>query len=1024
MEVLIMDNIKRLLNSKTMIFSIGLVLLFIALFANLEVVQPLLLLFVIYSTVKFGKKGVLFSTVFSIIVLAVQDIYNLNINPLEFIIEALIIIIAAFYIIHSTTKMQKLNFELRERVKELTGLYRISEAAEENELNISQTLNKIVNKIPLSYQYPADCEARIIYHDEEYKTDNFEESRWMQQEDLKIDGQIVGSIEISYLSEHPVKYNETVFLKEEFDLLKSIAAKISIILKNLEQAETIKEQKQFLSITLNSIGDGLIVTDKKGRIQKLNTIAENLTGWSIEEAYNKDIEEIFKIFNARTGEKAKNPVEKVLKEGKVVGLANHTKLIARDGNEYHIADSAAPIKTESGNIQGTVMVFRDVTRRRETEAELKKLNEIYRTLSMVNQLIVREKSLKKLLDEAVQIIADYGKYQNIWIGRIDNNLERIRVLSFSEPNTKNFKQNETYNIDLNNSVINFKEELISKDDDKLIVNDLPKTEEINSFLDSSCGSRAFFCLGAFDKPWGVLSFCSAEENNFDQTEVKLLDELTGDISLGIEKIINEKRRKDSEKRLKKSEKKYRRLFENSPVGIFKTTSRGEVKMINPHMAEILGFDSISETVNYYNDLKKELYVNSERRDQFIRLMQENREVNNFTYQAYDKNKNIMWLEMDARVSKEYDDGTFVIDGFCWDITERKKNQEKIQYIGFHDKLTNLYNRAFLEEEIKRIDTKRQLPISIIMGDLNNLKLINDTYGHQKGDKLIRKAARLFEKSCREEDIIARWGGDEFVVLLPQTSVKESEEIIKRINQEISKEEGELAVSIALGNAAKVDIEEDLMMVLSKAEDRMYKNKISSRKSARSSVLSAFLTSLKEKSSETEEHVSRMSQIANDFADEIGLSNSEKDRLHLLTQMHDIGKIAVPEEILNKPNRLSEKEWELMKKHTETGFRITSNLEDFAHISYEILHHHEHWNGCGYPDGLAGEKIPMLSRMLSIIDAYDVMISGRPYQDSMTEEEALKELQRCAGTQFDPELVDKFIQIISTNINKGDLIERQ
>jgi diguanylate cyclase (GGDEF)-like protein len=311
-----------------------------------------------------------------------------------------------------------------------------------------------------------------------------------------------------------------------------------------------------------------------------------------------------------------------------------------------------------------------------------------------------------------------------------------------------------------------------------------------------------------------------------------------------------------------------------------------------------------------------------------------------------------------------------------------------------------------------------------MGDLNNLKLINDTYGHQKGDKLIKKAARLFEKSCREEDIIARWGGDEFVVLLPQTSIKESEEIIKRINQEISKEEGELAVSIALGNAAKVDIEEDLMMVLSKAEDRMYKNKISSRKSARSSVLSAFLTSLKEKSSETEEHVSRMSQIANDFADEIGLSNSEKDRLHLLTQMHDIGKIAVPEEILNKPNRLSEKEWELMKKHTETGFRITSNLEDFAHISYEILHHHEHWNGCGYPDGLAGEKIPMLSRMLSIIDAYDVMISGRPYQDSMTEEEALKELQRCAGTQFDPELVDKFIQIISTNINKGDLIERQ
>jgi PAS domain S-box-containing protein len=615
---------------------------------------------------------------------------------------ASVIIVAAFYIVKSTSRNRNLRYNLKERVKELKGLYRISEAAEKFNPDQNQILENIVTEIPASYQYPADCAVRITYRGEKYETDNFRETKWMQRQEIIINDQSVGKIEVSYLAEYPEEYRGTVFLKEEFEFLDSIVSKLNNVLKNLEQEKEIREQKQFLSITLNSIGDGLIITDKKGRIEKLNTIAENLTGWSIEEAQNKDIEEIFKIFNARTGEKAENPVEKVLKEGKIVGLANHTKLIAKDGNEYHIADSAAPIKTESGEIHGTVMVFRDVTRRREAEAELKKLNEIYRTLSMVNQLIVREKSLKKLLDEAVQIIADYGKYQSIWIGRIDNNLERIRVLSFSESNTKNLKQKETYNIDLNNSVINFKEELISKDNDKIIVNNLSETEEINSFLDSSCGSRAFFCLKAFDKPWGVLSFCSAEENNFNQTEVKLLNELTGDISLGIEKIINEKRRKDSEKRLKKSEQKYRRLFENSPVGIFKTTSKGKVKMINPHMAEILGFDSIPETINHYNDLKKELYVNSERRDQFIRLMQENREVNNFAYQAYDKNKNIMWLEMDARVSREYDDGTFMIDGFCWDITERKKNQEKIQYIGFHDKLTNLYNRAFLEEEIKRI----------------------------------------------------------------------------------------------------------------------------------------------------------------------------------------------------------------------------------------------------------------------------------------------------------------------------------
>jgi len=203
-----------------------------------------------------------------------------------------------------------------------------------------------------------------------------------------------------------------------------------------------------------------------------------------------------------------------------------------------------------------------------------------------------------------------------------------------------------------------------------------------------------------------------------------------------------------------------------------------------------------------------------------------------------------------------------------------------------------------------------------------------------------------------------------------------------------------------------------MVVLGRAEDRMYKNKIASRKSARSSVLAAFLSSLREKSSETEEHVQRMSSLAADFAQKIGLSSSEQDRLYLLTQMHDIGKIAVPEEILNKTEELSDEEWEIIKKHTETGFRITSNIEDFAHISSEILHHHEFWDGSGYPEGISGKNIPLLSRMLTIVDSYDVMISGRPYKKALTRAEALAELKRFAGVQFDPELVEKFILVFN------------
>ncbi|TDO95166.1 PAS domain S-box-containing protein/diguanylate cyclase (GGDEF)-like protein [Halanaerobium saccharolyticum] len=1129
------DRLKEIFQSKAAAFILAAAIILIALLARLEVIEPLIILFVIYCSLSFAKKGAVYSTIFAISVLALQDLYNLHIDLSQYLIEVSVIIIAALYIYKSTSSVKTLNFELRERVKELTGLYRISEAAENLNTDLDQLLNEVVQGIPPSYQFPGDCEARIIYQGNEYQTPNFRQTEWYQQKPLEINNKEVGRVEVVYLNQHPIQHQGTVFLEEEFDLLNSITAKITNILKNLEQEKEINEQRRFLSITLNSIGDGLIVTDKEGRVKRLNSIAEDLTGWTIAEAKNRDIREIFNIVNSKTGIEVKNPVDKVLKHGKIVGLANHTKLIARDGSEYHIADSAAPIKTDEGNIYGTVMVFRDVsknykmreeikqrekmfstaisespfpimvhaedgevitvnstwenisgyteeeipdikswinkayqgenaeaeknikesftrqkgkagefeittksgekriwefstaplgigedgrklvistavdiTRRKKAEAELRKLNKIYRTLSMVNQLIVRENSISKLIEEAAKITSEYGKYQNIWIGKINSSNEKIKILTTIENNCSYIKSGESHDLKLENQFLNFKEELIEQEKDSLVINSCKNSNKLDTLPENHCGSRAFFLLRALGKPWGIFSFCTAEENHFDQMEIELLKELTGDISLGIEKIISEQRRQESERKLKISEKRYRQLFENSPVGIFKTTSDGRVQMINPHLAKILGFDSVEETIMHFNHLGQELYVNPERRQQFISQIKETGMVNNFVYQAYDKNNNILWLEMNARVSKEKKDGSFVIEGFCWDITKRRESEEKIKYLGFHDKLTGLYNRAFLEEEIKRVDTPRQQPISIIMGDLNNLKLINDTYGHQTGDQLIKSAAEMIDNSCRDEDIIARWGGDEFVVLLPQTNVKESEVIIKRINQQIEQEEGELAVSISLGTASKTDAEQDLMAVLSKAEDRMYKNKIASRKSARSSVLSAFLTSLKEKSSETEEHVQRMSKMAKRFGQKVGLSNSEQDRLYLLTQMHDIGKIAVSEEILNKPGKLNEEEWEIIKKHTETGFRITSNLEDFAHISHEILHHHERWDGTGYPESLAGEEIPLLSRMLTIIDSYDVMISGRPYKEAMTEKEAEAELKVCADSQFDPELVDKFI----------------
>ncbi len=311
--------------------------------------------------------------------------------------------------------------------------------------------------------------------------------------------------------------------------------------------------------------------------------------------------------------------------------------------------------------------------------------------------------------------------------------------------------------------------------------------------------------------------------------------------------------------------------------------------------------------------------------------------------------------------------------------------------------------------MQRLDTERQLPISVLMVDLNGLKLVNDTYGHSKGDEMLKNVAGGLKNSCRKEDFIARWGGDEFVILLPQTTAKKAEIISKRIKSNCQGVyAGEVPISLASGVAVKDNADTNLAEVLKKAEDNMYKQKLAESKSTRSAVLNALLKTLEAKSYETEEHTLRMQKIAMEIGEKLQLTDSELSRLRLLITLHDIGKINISEEILTKEGELTAEEWEIMKKHPETGYRIARATEDFTHVADDILAHHEHWDGTGYPQGLKGDNIPLLARIVAVADAYDIMTSGRPYQKTLTQPEIAAELKRCAGIQFDPELVEIFL----------------
>lgn len=513
---------------------------------------------------------------------------------------------------------------------------------------------------------------------------------------LRPDGSIRWVLSIGYVE-----------LNEDDEAEKFIGALHDITERKLLE-KSLEEEKEKLRITITSIGDGVISTDVNGKVTILNKVAEELTGWKQEEALGKPIEEVFNIINEKTRVKCENPIKKVIESGLIIGLANHTALISKDGTERSIADSAAPIKDSDGNVQGVILVFRDVT-------------------------------------------------------------------------------------------------------------------------------------------------------------------------------------------------------------------------------------------------------------------------------------------------------------------EEKRRQDEIYYMSYYDSLTGLYNRRFFEEEIKRIDTERNLPISIIMGDCNGLKLTNDTFGHSEGDKLLKKAAEAIKSACRADDIAARWGGDEFIILLPKTEKEEAEAMVKKIKSICSNMKiDSINVSISFGYDTKQSIGEDIFEILKSAEDYMYKHKVVEGNSMRGNIINTILNTLHEKNPREEKHSKRVSELCRRIGAAMELPEIEINKLKVCGLLHDIGKIAIEEKVLNKTERLTDQEWNEIKRHPDIGYRILSSSSEMVELAQYILSHHERFDGTGYPRGLKQEEIPLLSRIIAVADSYDAMTNERTYKKALDKDAAIEELIQNKGTQFDPYVVDIFIGKVLNN----------
>ncbi len=360
----------------------------------------------------------------------------------------------------------------------------------------------------------------------------------------------------------------------------------------------------------------------------------------------------------------------------------------------------------------------------------------------------------------------------------------------------------------------------------------------------------------------------------------------------------------------------------------------------------------------------------------------------------------------------FQDSEWYIEGFLMDITERKISEEKITYISNHDYLTNLYNRRYFVNTFNSFISKGYSSIALMMIDINGLKLINDAYGHVKGDLAIKSVSNLLMFVFDQEDVVARLGGDEFAILLINKSDEEIQ-IYKEKLIELSNEirVDNVQISLAIGYEILREDDNDINDLLNRAEKHLYRHKVTVGESVRNHSIKAILNTLTDKYKEEKAHSAKVSLYCMEIGIEIGLSKEDNDILELAGMYHDIGKISIPDAILDKPGKLTDEEFDIIKTHTQIGYQILRAADEYSGLAEYALSHHERWDGLGYPKGLKGEDIPLFSRVICVADAFEAMTSNRTYRKAMKIEDAIKELNRCSGTQFDPNLVKIFVEII-------------
>lgn len=382
----------------------------------------------------------------------------------------------------------------------------------------------------------------------------------------------------------------------------------------------------------------------------------------------------------------------------------------------------------------------------------------------------------------------------------------------------------------------------------------------------------------------------------------------------------------------------------------------------------------------------------------------------FTYRV---EETIYYFEARVNLS-EYNEILIIIR----DITERMQMELRLREMAEQDSLTKLYNRNYFMEKLDRFEGKEIEEFTLMLIDIDGLKLVNDTLGHLCGDSIIIGVANILNSIFGESGFVSRVGGDEFGIVLIGYSQDEVERLLENMTKKIDEHNEHrdlIKISVSSGYSFQRKGRIRTNSMFQEADNNMYQNKLLKETSNRNSLVKALMKTLEVKDYITEGHADRLEELSLEMAKALKLPQHQVDRIKLLAKFHDIGKVGIPDSILLKPTNLTSEEWLIMKSHSGIGKRIAEVSPELRDISNLIYHHHERFDGTGYPMGLSGQDIPIECRILSIVDTYDAMTNDRPYRKAQSAEDAAAEIVRCSGTQFDSHLADIFVSKVYRQI---------